>query len=415
MASGVLFALFLGGYALSQAQKSAGKPHLEMSAPEKVDDEISSLEAFADYAKYKADNDKSSQKKPKLTIAQVDPSSQKEPNQFSVTSPEKGTLCYLVTSSENAESKKARKIAVDALVAKRQFAQALKAEMNAPMDTTSLWVRRFDSASDASGHTEVFRFGQGGSNVWGTPHLSPDRKKVALLYSNDDSNGGFTLSDLLIVNLDGSSVEQYKCGDGINYDQASWSPDGRYLAFFVGGLDNGEVQTTLGNDEVYFPLELWILDAGAKKVSKVLKNDSIRGPLNWVAPHTLLYGVLSSTQKGKPERSKDSGEEAPTSSQLNVQSYNPEQEEFSLLLKDAYLPTPSKDGQWIAFFGSEDVTEPTPLQEGWRFAPQGISLCVSKFDGSQRRSLDLVRGLYPQSFWGKDNDQLISLDEIYAR
>ena len=386
-----IFIILHAGRAFAQNKGKENNAIKNSAKVESQESELSKLDKFTDYVIYKYEKSSVNQNSQKLGMKRVDSNSQKNPVKMNITRPDKGTLCYLATNFENPQSKQKRISAVNALIFKGLFDQALRLENSAPEEPTNLWIRSFNSKDDLVGRTEVFHFEGDAKNVWGTPRLSPDGKKVALLYKNYEDSP-VSHSDLLIVDREKGQLQRVKCGDGIDYDQAKWSPDSQFLALFVGGLNNGDVETSLGSEQIHIPLELWIYDVNANSVSQVVKNDTTRGPVAWAPPHKLLYGIVPKNAEAQV------GLEQQKLVQPSIWSYAPETKKSSLFLKDAYLPTMSADGRKIAFFGPEDTTQPIPLAEGWRFAPQGLSLSTANSDGSQRRPLNLTQGLYPQLY-----------------
>ena len=83
-----------------------------------------------------------------------------------------------------------------------------------------------------------------------------------------------------------------------------------------------------------------------------------------------------------------------------------------MIIKDGYLPTPSPDGEWIAFFGSESTDKPLPLRIGWERDPQGAALVVARIDGSGRVALNEQGGTYPPIVWLNDNSHFLTLNQV---
>lgn len=220
----------------------------------------------------------------------------------------------------------------------------------------------------------------------------------------------------------------------LSYRLTSWSPDGNYVAFVQGG----DIEGGLFAASFYLgPLRLYICNWRTGKENLVTSNDTVRGPFNWTAPHTLLYGALSQEsqqilreqqkalgrneghQRRDSEKLYQSGSSAisgkPTVNilpQPNIYEYSVEENKSKLLFKDGYRPTASPDGKWIAFFGSEDVNKPTALSSGWEDSPQGAVLSVARRDGSKRVPIDRPTNSYPSVFWMPDNRRLLTIDQI---
>lgn len=372
------------------------------------------LQNYSDYVTFRSgkDGELMPPRPAKFARSQVvAPSTIQNPVQVKASGAETGSLFYLATSKESPSVIQARSREVERLINQRAFEKAYQLEKSVSVQPKVLWHWRYAETNAAP---IAFRITDRVDDVWGQPHVSPDGKLVSLLCATTD-NLGFTNSDLILMDLGTGSIKQIKCGQGINYDSASWSPDGKYLAFFQGGLPTAEVNFYANDFDAYFPLELWIYDVQKGQISRVSANDTLRGPLSWSRPHQLVYGELP---KPAPEGAKKLGGKKPAPPKKpampNAYVYDPATKASKLLLEKAYLPICSADGQWIAFYGPEDQTRPPALRDGWRFAPQGLSLCVARSDGTERKALDMTPGLYPQLCWSADNTTLFQVDDLYA-
>ncbi len=208
----------------------------------------------------------------------------------------------------------------------------------------------------------------------------------------------------------------------VAYKFALWSPDGKYIVFVEGGDKYGGTRDAFSH--YIGPLRTYIVDWRTGKEHLVVENDTIFGPFSWIAPHTLLYGVLDvpgqwlldSLLFPKEEKRTDKAtatKKAPATPRPNIYEYSLETSKSQLIIKDGYRPTPSLNGQRIAFYGSEDPANSLPLTSvsTWRDAPQGAALTVAQRDGTKRMALNIEGGFYPYVQWLK-GEQLLTVQPI---
>lgn len=215
----------------------------------------------------------------------------------------------------------------------------------------------------------------------------------------------------------------------LNYPLVSWSPDGQYLCYIVGGDISGSPYDPLGG--YIGPLTLMICDWRAGIEYPVATADNLRGPFSWIAPNTLVYGYLSQDKqrvleslrrrlaelpKNKTAAASDSTTQIRRSLQEiqpDVFQYSPTSRSNQRVIGNAFRPIVSPDGQHVVYFGSEDVKNPIPLREGWEDFPSGSALVVGRMDGTERVALNVFRS-YPRVIWQKDNRHLLTVEEVAA-
>lgn len=274
-----------------------------------------------------------------------------------------------------------------------------------------------------------------GSTLY-APILSPDGRQVLLRYGE-----GYDFSDYLfaVFNPEGNTTRVL--GPRARYNSASWSPDGRCIAYMGGGDAFGNNLVTIPTDPptvLSVPVSLQVFDLQTGQDQKVIANNTLRGPFTWKDARTPVYAVLSlEAQRIVDEQNKKRDEAVdeavqqsrkPTSSpvkktlppasghltkelapQPNVSAFSLDTGKEQLLFQDGYRPLPSPNGSWMAFFGSENPDKPISLRPEWTAIPTGAALCVAQADGKQRRALSLFAD-YPQMLWRNDNRHLLTLE-----
>lgn len=251
--------------------------------------------------------------------------------------------------------------------------------------------------------------------VW-EPQFSPDGRYIVFKYGVPTS---FDLPYALFVFDTVTQELRQVTSQDVSYNQISWSPDGKYIAYITGGDALGDVNSIRGDETLYTgPLRLVVCEWRTGRKQVVATNDALRGPLKWTAPHTLVYSALETQLVGtsQQEYSKLQTEKKPTTSlrhlRPNVYGYSIEEGRSRLLFEDGFRPTPSQNGEWIAFFGSETPKVAPTLKEDWLDNPVGMALSVIKKDGSERTALNLEEGTYPFVNWLPDGKHLLTIKQI---
>lgn len=124
------------------------------------------------------------------------------------------------------------------------------------------------------------------------------------------------------------------------YPRFLWAPDSRHIAYFQGGDENGEEM--FGTE----PLTLLTYDVKTGVSRRIAQGPLIK-MMAWTLQGSLLYTDASTKEDGST-----SVYEAATAGGETVE-----------LIPNAAAPSPSPDGQWIAFIGSNDerTTNGSPL------------------------------------------------------
>lgn len=256
------------------------------------------------------------------------------------------------------------------------------------------------------------------------PLFSSDGRYILFKFGDTDTNGAFHphVLDTQTNELNLISDKDLLCR------QVSWSPDGNYITTIDGGFDaDGHTVEVRPEGEFHsVPLHLYMSDWKIHQEHLVVQNDTVLNSFAWIAPHTLICGLLPlrdqevlqrvwrskqidqlSTSKSKLPTNSKSGNIA----RPNIYTYSVETGKITLLIKDGYRPTPSPDGKWIAFFGSEDPHNPLPLKEDWTEQANGSYLTIAELDGSNRTILNLEKGSYSHIIWEPDNRHLLAVEE----
>ena len=271
------------------------------------------------------------------------------------------------------------------------------------------------------------------------PQFSPDGRYILFKFGDISSPGIYRI---YIFDTQ-TNQTTLACPLYLSYYALSWSPDGRYIAFAQGGEPDPRIYD---NGRFYQgKLQLTICNWRTGETYPVINSDTLRGPWNWKAPHTLLYGALSPQDEsflhdplyekgvdfvqGQPkgwERLRGGAKRKPVTP--GVYEYSVETRRSHLLCQDAYLPVLSPNGEYLASFGSADTAFPFALTPAWRDAPAGVFVVVTKADGtdihtdatnkatnpksSKRTVLSQHSGAYPVLLWLPDNRHLLVLQQV---
>ncbi len=264
----------------------------------------------------------------------------------------------------------------------------------------------------------TYPFIQPGSDEGFRPKYSPDGRYI-LFRVKASQMAEIETYRLYVLDVQTNVVKRVT-GKEIAYDEVSWSPDGKYLVYVQGGDWQGETKIYTSEATFYTgPLKLYVCEWRTGKEQLVTTNDTVGGPFSWLVPHTLIYGALSEPKQvvwqKQRESSEKTGQSKPSTNpkdvppRPDVYEYSVEEQSSRLLIQDAYLPFPSSDGQWIAFYGSENPDKPFPLRLGWQQEAQDAALCIVKRDGSGRVALNRETGFYPLIRWLPDNRHLLAI------
>lgn len=210
--------------------------------------------------------------------------------------------------------------------------------------------------------------------------LSPDGSRIFLKSGFLGNNDGYGLYSW---NLRTSRLIRSAEVSNVSYDALSL--DGKFLA--VAGVINPENESLQSGGAAWNdsgPARLWTFDNDQFLVGlrddpsgpaletnsmKLITQSSARRPLAWTRDNQLLYTHEPPTSRFNFEKSKakhprylgstttpviDAPNKYPS-----VWTANPTTKATSELIARAYDPSPSPDGQWIAFFGWPIAEKPT--------------------------------------------------------
>lgn len=258
-------------------------------------------------------------------------------------------------------------------------------------------------------------------DVLSSPQFSPDGRYVLFQFGApwDSLNKHW----LYVLDTQTQALKRIPTGS-ISYDVASWSPDGDYIAF----IQNGDIHggTIVLFDNYIGPLILSVCNWRTGEIHSVATNDTVNSKWNWLAPHTLLYSLLTPEDQKLFEQQYTASDEekakwvkdlmTPGAPQRvvprpNIYAYSVEERKSRLLIRDGIYPTPSPDGKRIVFYGAASRREPTPLGNFWNSLSHGAALCVANIDGTERKDLDIKWGVYPMLQWLPDNEHLLVMEQ----
>lgn len=181
----------------------------------------------------------------------------------------------------------------------------------------------------------------------------------------------------------------------LRYRLVLWSPDSRYIAYFIGGDAEGS-----GDSRYTKPLELWICDRVTGKERLVEKNATLESNIAWGEMHTLYYGMLS-----KPLSAKKSA----TPQRPNIWAFSVEESKSRLIIRDGYRPNIASNNESIAFYGSQNPAKPTALNDDWIWRTGDAALTVMHANGKRRKPLSVMEGESTFSIWKRDGRHLLTL------
>ena len=271
------------------------------------------------------------------------------------------------------------------------------------------------------------------------PQFSPDGRYILFKFGDISSPGIYRI----YVFDTQTNQTTLACPSYLSYYALSWSPDGRYIAFAQGGDPDPRIYD---NGRFYQgKLQLTVCNWRTGETYPVISSDTLRGPWNWKAPHTLLYGALSPQDEaflhnplyekgvdfvqGQPrgwERLRGGAKRKPVTP--GAYEYSIETRRSHLLCQDAYLPVASPNGDYLASFGSADTAFPFSLNPAWRDSPADVFVVVTKADSTnihtdaasdstnpkdtKRTVLSQHNGAYPDLLWLPDNRHLLVLQQV---
>jgi hypothetical protein len=190
-----------------------------------------------------------------------------------------------------------------------------------------------------------------------------------------------------------------------------WSPDNRYLAYFVNLDDDGG----LDPNHPYPELQVYDLTAGLARA--VCKSVEARFSFSWSPPHTLLFSALPLRhQTGDGSIETRNNASAVDSDGVPILRRHPDIYAVSALggtpmkiIEDGFRPCASRDGKRIAFFGSEDLTRSLPLYSDWEWNPRGsLAFEAATGNGRGRTAFEREEATFPDILW-LDNRDIVTI------
>lgn len=213
--------------------------------------------------------------------------------------------------------------------------------------------------------------------------------------------------DLYTLDLKAQNLQKLTKEPLVN-ENIQISPDGNYLAYIRGGDRFGNPTPGMDFGPPTEVLRLCVLDVGTGQEHTIVSNNTISsGGYSWTPNSTLMYSVLP-PQTALGLKSGDNTK----SKRPNLYEVAAAGGKAQLKISDAWRPLCSPDGQWIAFFGSEDPIKPVPLGTNWQDDPNGASLCVVQGNGQGRRAINRETGNYPHILWERDSQHLIVMKTL---
>jgi hypothetical protein len=247
------------------------------------------------------------------------------------------------------------------------------------------------------------------------PQFAPNGKHILFKFGNPDTYGSY---HLYILDTASDKI-RLATPRTLTYRKTAWSPDSEYIAYVSGGDAQGR---TIQGEWYLGPLRLYACHRETGKESLVVENDTVRDSFSWANPHTLLYAVLSKPEQEVVQklwqRQRDATDNQQGKRQTTVNprpsiyEYSVEQGKARILIPDGYRPLSSANGEWIAFFGSEEPNKAYPLRRSWMERPGDAVLTLSRYEGSERKALNLEPGFYPYILWTPNSRHLLTVQDV---
>jgi len=241
------------------------------------------------------------------------------------------------------------------------------------------------------------------------PQFSTDGQYV--LFKVGDPYNSFGTYQLCLWNLETRRLRVVT--GGLGYRTLAWSHDSRYFTYIHGAIR----QPFVGGRS---PAHLHLYDVQTSETQLVSENELIRDSVAWTTKGTLLYSVKSSSPQQIPKRKLDKDGEA---QMKNAVALYPDIYEMTaadgktrLMTRDAYKPTPSPDGKWLAFFSSQSpagtALQPVrpPSEKTSTEYARGPFLVLSNSIGEQRVLLRREPNPIASSLFLDPNSQRIIID-----
>ena len=244
----------------------------------------------------------------------------------------------------------------------------------------------------------------------GNPQFSPDGQ--VLLYQQSDWRPQYGNGSLYEWDMKAGKVRQL-ANRNIAYLHFFWSPDSRAIAYVSGGEESGKSaelnivdRSTAKSQQVALPKGVSLM------LATPVRQQAPIVPIAWASPNSLLFS-------GLPDMRADND----TPAHPNI--YETTNGKTSLVVPDAYAPSPSPDGRWIACFGWPDADTKVSADELKKLAPPMLPDLYLVDRHSKKRFLvralpkfgrrELMNGGPPQQIlrWTPDSRHLILTEETY--
>lgn len=202
--------------------------------------------------------------------------------------------------------------------------------------------------------------------------------------------------------------------------EVRWSPDSKFLAW---GEDVDFNKPGISLDA---PFSLHICNWRTGRSRTVARGEEVRHAFSWVAPHTMFWSQLpphptllpppqtsSSPEDQTPGRGRSIEDEPlikehPRLFEMDAAMATAKPRE---VLADAFRVVVSPSGKQLAFFGSYDISKPSPLRYDWStVAGSAMYLSVANRNGSHHQAINIQAGSFPQLVWQHDDRHLLSLE-----
>lgn len=256
------------------------------------------------------------------------------------------------------------------------------------------------SATEGAAKVVVYPLQISGTNVPFDPQFAPDGQTI--LFKVGTIDGAYHLFALDLK----SGAVRLAVKRELSLRRVLFSPDGQYLAYIAGQMDD-EAQ----------PLRLLVNEWKKDREKLIVRNNGTFNGFAWSAPHTLYFTALPSAPKAHPGADhKDevkalpavANQKLPTVARPNIYVTTPESSDIQLAMLEGNRPQPSPDAKWVAFFGMETPTNPWPLRDNWQRSPYYVALSMMRAEGLGRVAINEETKTYPALFWKEDNRHLVA-------